>query len=271
MENHIITCSESITELAKAMLQVQQGLVPVMKDAANPFVGSRYASLNSVVEACREALTASGIWVVQYPVQAVQPIHEGTGCPQSLLGLVTKLVHAESGQWQSSLMVMPLPKADPQGYGSALTYARRYGLATLVGLVTEVDDDAQEAMPRNQQRSSGRKSVPQARASENDARSMQEPKIGKGTAKSGKDTDAGAAQNTTEIGSPRASQNPLSIQNSLPAIDGVLYQTVQTQDGRNCITASGLTRTNAAQLKEAGFRWDASRKLWWRYAQRHAA
>jgi hypothetical protein len=61
---------------------------------------------------------------------------------------VTKLVHAESGQWQSSLMVMPLPKNDPQGYGSALTYARRYGLATLVGLVSEIDDDAEAATPQ---------------------------------------------------------------------------------------------------------------------------
>jgi hypothetical protein len=69
--------------------------------------------------------------VVQVPV-AVEAGH---------LGLMTKLVHGESGQWQSSLMVMPLPKNDPQGYGSALTYARRYGLATLVGLVSETDDD----------------------------------------------------------------------------------------------------------------------------------
>ena len=56
------------------------------------------------------------------------------------LGLVTKLVHIASGQWQSSLLVMPLPKNDPQGYGSALTYARRYGLCALVGIVTEDDD-----------------------------------------------------------------------------------------------------------------------------------
>ena len=58
----------------------------------------------------------------------------------SLLGLVTKLVHAESGEWQKSLLVMPLSKTDPQGYGSALTYARRYGLSALVGIVTEDDD-----------------------------------------------------------------------------------------------------------------------------------
>jgi hypothetical protein len=75
--------------------------------------------------------------MTQYPV----PVDDNNG---HLLGLETKLVHAESGEWQSSLLVMPLPKNDPQGYGSALTYARRYALSSMVGLVTE-DDDANAA------------------------------------------------------------------------------------------------------------------------------
>jgi hypothetical protein len=267
MENHILTCSESITELAKAMLQVQQRLVPVMKDTTNPFVGSRYASLNSVMEACREALNANGIWVVQNPVQVAPPIYEGSGCPQNLLGLVTKLVHAESGQWQSSLMVMPLPKADPQGYGSALTYARRYGLTTLVGLVTEVDDDAEGAMSRNQQPRSRGKSAPQSGVSWGETRSAQASQAGNNSKKSGRGASTGAAKKAVEIGSTDALQNLLSAQNSLPRIDGVSYQTIRAQDGRFCITASGDTRSKSTLLKEAGFRWDATRKLWWRYAQ----
>lgn len=138
MTNAETSCSPDIGELAKAMTKVQSAVSPVSKDAENPFVKNRYASLNSVIEACRDALIAQSIWVVQYPVA----VDAGN------LGLVTKLVHAESGQWQASLMVMPLPKSDPQGYGSALTYARRYGLATLVGLVSEADDDAEAATPR---------------------------------------------------------------------------------------------------------------------------
>ncbi|MGE4280705.1 MAG: ERF family protein, partial [Magnetospirillum sp.] len=114
-----VLSSPEIAELAKAMVKVQGALNPACKDAENPFVKNRYATLNSVIEACREALTAQSIWVAQYPV-AAEVGH---------LGLVTKLVHGDSGQWQSSLMVMPLPYCDPQGYGSALTYARRYGLA----------------------------------------------------------------------------------------------------------------------------------------------
>lgn len=135
--------SPEITDLAKAMLKVQQALMPACKDAENPFSKSRYATLNSVIDACRDALIAQSIWVVQYPV-AVDPGH---------LGLVTKLVHGDSGQWQSSIMVMPLPKNDPQGYGSALTYARRYGLATLVGLISETDDDAEAATPQRSRQS----------------------------------------------------------------------------------------------------------------------
>jgi len=141
MENQVqsqVMCSESVTKLAKAMLGVQKVVGPAFKDKFNGFTQSKYATLNSVMEACGEALTNAGIWVTQYPV----PVDANNG---SILGLVTKIVHAESGEWQSSLLVMPLPKNDPQGYGSALTYARRYGLSALVGIVTEDDDDGNNA------------------------------------------------------------------------------------------------------------------------------
>ena len=217
-----IHSSPDIAELAKAMLKVQQALTPACKDAENPFVKNRYASLNSVIEACRDALTAQSIWVAQYPV-ATDPGH---------LGLVTKLVHGDSGQWQSSVMVMPLPKNDPQGYGSALTYARRYGLATMVGMVTEIDDDAEAATPqRGKQTKSADKRPPQ-----------QNPPP------SNSDVFAG-----------------------LPKIDGVEYQTVTTSNGKLCITASGKVQDKRPFLQEAGFRWDGNRKLWWRYAQDLAA
>ena len=99
-----ILSSPEVGELAKAMVKVQQALAPVCKDAENPFVKSRYATFNAVIDACRDALIAQAVWVVQVPV-AVEAGH---------LGLMTKLVHGESGQWQSSLMVMPLPKNDPR-------------------------------------------------------------------------------------------------------------------------------------------------------------
>ena len=129
------TCSSEIKELAKALLNVQRQLQPAMKDANNPFTKSNYASLKSVMETCRDALLDNGIWLCQYPVPVETP-----GC----IGLATKLTHAESGQWQSSLAVVPLPKADPQGMGSAITYARRYTLTAMLGMITE-DDDGEAA------------------------------------------------------------------------------------------------------------------------------
>ena len=140
--------SEHVTELAKGLLNVQRIVQPVAKDAENPFTKSWYASLNGVMEACRDALIENGIWLCQYPVPVESP---------NSLGLVTKLMHAESGQWQSSLAVVPLPKADPQGMGSAITYARRYALTAMLGMVAE-DDDGEGA--KNGKRSSTRPKLP---------------------------------------------------------------------------------------------------------------
>jgi len=220
--------SPEIAELAKAMVRVQQAMNPACKDAENPFVKNRYASLNSVIEACRDALTAQSIWVAQYPV-AAEAGH---------LGLVTKLVHGESGQWQSSVMVMPLPKNDPQGYGSALTYARRYGLATLVGLVSEIDDDAEAATPHRGK---------PAKATE-----LRSPPQGNQPP-------------------PNPPAQPAGHLVGLPKIDGIDYQTVTAGNGKICITASGDVRNKRAFLQEAGFRWDGNRKIWWRYAPDRAA
>lgn len=238
--------SENMTELAKAMLRIQQALIPVVKDAENPFVKSKYATLNAVMDACREVLLGNGIWVSQYPV----PVE--SGC----LGLVTKLMHAESGEWQASCMVMPLPKADPQGYGSALTYARRYALATMVGLVT-VDDDAEAAMEREKPSSTGQNGGYQS---------------GNSLPQVGTRGQQNQIQDYEQTGGQQASRSSFGGQsgNQLPQLDGVVYQQVQAKDGRTCVTASGNTKAKKPLLKEAGFRWDNSRKIWWKYADAYA-
>ena len=215
-------CSDKINNLAKAMLDVQKRLRPAVKDNYNGFTQSRYATLNSVMEACGEALIDAGIWVTQYPV----PV-DG----DSKLGLVTKLVHAESGEWQESLIVMPLAKCDPQSYGSALTYARRYGLSAMVGLVTE-DDDAQLACH-------------------------------KGITYGGQN-QGNQKQQSPCIAGEKSRQNVLI--DNLPKIDGIEYQQQKSKDGSVYITASGNTRNKNSILKEAGFKWNASRKLWWKAA-----
>jgi hypothetical protein len=230
--------SENITELSKAMLQVQGELQPALKDRANPFTKSNYATLNSVMEACRDSLIKHGIWLVQHPV----PVEHGN------LGLVTKLVHAESGQWQAGLLVMPLPKADPQGYGSALTYGRRYALSALVGIVTEDDDDGNAASSGKGQRQ------PSAAAAQEKA-----GKTPKRESKSASDQEKPL---------PPVSQQPdaSSALAAMPKLDGIHYETVKTTDGKLCILASGDTRAKKQILAQAGFRWSPERQTWWKYA-----
>jgi len=215
-------CAGKITNLAKAMLEVQKVVHPAIKDKLNTLTQSRYATLKSVMEACSEALIDAGVWVTQYPV----PV-DGNA---SLLGLVTKLVHAESGEWQESLLVMPLSTTNPQGYGSALTYARRYGLSALVGIVTE-DDDANAACNGGTQ-----------------------------IIRNNEDFDLQCSEITNTC-----SHQPTLI-NDLPHIDGVNYQKAKAQDGSLYITATGNIRNKNSILKEVGFQWDSNRKLWWKAA-----
>ena len=87
---------------------------------------------------CRSLLSAQAIWLTQLPCPA--PVELGAGH----IGLETRLIHAESGQWISSVAIIPLPKNDPQGMGSAITYARRYALTAMLGIITEEDDDGEE-------------------------------------------------------------------------------------------------------------------------------
>jgi hypothetical protein len=227
-------CSDDIKELASAMLKVQSKINPAVRDASNPFAKSRYATLNSVVAASREALLAHGVWVSQYPVPS-EPGH---------LGLVTRLTHAPSGQWLSCLMVMPLAKPDPQGFGSAMTYARRYSLASMVGLTTE-DDDAEAAC--------GRPMPPRPPDRAPVGRAAQDPP----------EPIEPANGNSKD----QSSSEDLALLSRLPRLDGVSYEAVTAHDGRLCVVANGNTMSQRGHLKDGGFKWNPQRKIWWRYAE----
>lgn len=129
--------SDSVAALAAAFSKFQGELESAIKDANNPHFRSKYADLASIREAIKEPLAKNGLSVTQLPM----PGEKGT------LRLRSVLLHS-SGEWIASEMEMPLAKVDPQGYGSALTYARRYSLAALLGVVQD-DDDAEGAMGRN--------------------------------------------------------------------------------------------------------------------------
>lgn len=128
-----IPMSDAINELAAALVKAQSELTVAVKDSNNPHLKSRYADLGSVWAAARGPLAANGLAVVQ--VGGV----DGTGKPV----LRTILVH-KSGQWIAG--DLPLEVRENKGtsimqaLGSAVTYARRYGLQAAVGIVADDDD-----------------------------------------------------------------------------------------------------------------------------------
>ena len=121
--------SDDIKELALALSKTQSILKGAIKDSSNSFFKNKYADLASVWDACREPLAANGLSVVQMPCNDT---------PDSV-ALETILMHT-SGQWISSVFSMPVSKHDAQAVGSAITYARRYALAAVVGIAPEDDD-----------------------------------------------------------------------------------------------------------------------------------
>lgn len=127
--------SPAINELITALAKAQGKIQPAIKDKRNPHFKSSYADLSSVWDACRSALSDNGLAVIQ-------TVESGEREPV----LVTTLAHS-SGQWIRSSMPIITQKMDPQGIGSALTYYRRYCLASIVGVAPE-DDDAEGAQRR---------------------------------------------------------------------------------------------------------------------------
>ncbi len=131
------------TNLAAALLKVQKEIDSVEKLGENPHFKSKFAELSDVIDALKPILNKHGILFLQVPVV---PTFEGT------LALSTILVHVDSGEAVEATAEVPLAKADPQAYGSAVTYTRRYSLVSILGLKT-VDDDgnAASSAPRAKQ------------------------------------------------------------------------------------------------------------------------
>ena len=129
--------SDSIKELATALAKAQATMAGAKKDSTNPHFRSKYADLASIWEACRDALTSNGIAVVQMT----------RATAEEAVIVETRLMHS-SGEWTEGELLVPVTKADAQGYGSAITYARRYALAAAVGVAPEDDDGNAAAAAR---------------------------------------------------------------------------------------------------------------------------
>ena len=129
--------SESLKALAPALVKAQKSMGVAVKDSKNPFFKSNYADLSSVIDASLPAFNAEGIAILQL---------NDVG-PNGLPVVQTVLLH-ESGEYIGSNTPVIVSKVnDPQALGSAISYARRYGLQSTVTL-KNADDDGEAAMGR---------------------------------------------------------------------------------------------------------------------------
>lgn len=121
--------SDVISNLAAALVKAQTKIEGATKDKTNPHFKSKYADLSSVVEAIKKPATDNGLtWT--------QVMH-----PAENAAAVETIILHNSGEWLScGVISVPVSKHDAQGYGSALTYARRYGLSAAFGVAPEDDD-----------------------------------------------------------------------------------------------------------------------------------
>jgi len=126
--------SESIDKIIPAFIAFQSDMPSVPKDGNNPHFKSKYATLGAITEATRPHLAKHGLGFMQWMSN-----REGYQL------IVTRIMHT-SGQWmEDEGYILNPTKNDPQGMGSAVTYARRYTLGASLGIITEDDDDGNRA------------------------------------------------------------------------------------------------------------------------------
>ena len=129
--------------IATALAAAQANMGKALKQANNPHFRSKYADLGNVMDACLPALNGAGIALIQ-----------PTGENEHGRYVETALIDGESGEILSCRVPLIVSKNDMQGYGSAVTYARRYGLMAMAGIAPEDDDGnaAAKAPPKQEQR-----------------------------------------------------------------------------------------------------------------------
>lgn len=137
--------SETISKLAAALCKAQS-VMPTASKNAKAVYGS-YTTLTELWDTCRPVLAEHKLAVVQ------------TFSGDQGLAVDTTVIH-ESGEWISGTIRMPVEKATAQGVGSAVTYARRYGLAAILGMVSDVDDNGNEASKPEPKPTTARRSTP---------------------------------------------------------------------------------------------------------------
>lgn len=120
-------------EISAALVKAQQAFGPALKTSTNPHFRNRYAALDACIEAVIDALNENGVMLMQQ----THPCEDG-------VIVETLFIHKSGEQMSGGKLHVPASKHDAQGYGSALTYARRYSLQAACGIAPE-DDDGQAA------------------------------------------------------------------------------------------------------------------------------
>lgn len=141
--------STNIADLAAALAKAQGEMRNAAKSSDNPYFKSKYADLAEVINVSREPLAKNGLSVMQ----------ANEGVSNGYMSVTTLLMHS-SGQYIKTTGSFPIGKQDAQGNGSALTYARRYSLAAMLGIAQEDDDGNAACETQNQpQKAQQRKQV----------------------------------------------------------------------------------------------------------------
>jgi hypothetical protein len=115
--------------IATALVKAQKAFGPALKSSTNPHFKSRYADLSACVEAVIEGLNEAGIALIQRTSEDLSGVT-----------VETVFIHESGEMLECGKLHVPASKQDPQGYGSALTYARRYSLMAACGIAPEDDD-----------------------------------------------------------------------------------------------------------------------------------
>ncbi len=215
--------SETVGALAAALAKAQGAIKPAPLDRDNPFFKSRYATLASLWESARAALSANGLAVTQT-----------TDFDDGRIVLITTLLHS-SGEWIVS--VYPVEPADrkPQALGSAITYARRYAFGALVGLSSaEEDDDGNAAS--NGANNAPHKQEPEAKHRTPPAAANHAPATGNAS------TNGGAAGN----GSTPVIVDTRTLRH-LHAVGGSLYGADWDAKRKEIVKAATKGRTDSSK------------------------
>lgn len=118
-----------MNNIAKAFVAAKREFAPALKTSTNPHFKSKYADLAGCLEAVNEALLNQGIALLQ------ETSDDATG-----VTVETVFLHESGETLRGGKLHVPASKQDPQGYGSALTYARRYSVMAACGIAAEDDD-----------------------------------------------------------------------------------------------------------------------------------